>query len=46
MIGDMRYSLLPQAGEGPGMRVFEYQLHLRCAQPLTPNPSPAYGRGE
>ena len=28
------------------VRGFEYQLHLRYAQSLTPNPSPACGRGE
>ena len=46
MTGDMCYSLLPQAGEGPGMRVFEYEHHFRYTQPLTPSPSSACGRGE
>jgi hypothetical protein len=46
MTDDTCYSLLPQAGEGPGMRGFEYKQPLRYTQSLTPNPSPACGRGE
>ncbi len=33
------FSLLPQAGEGPGMRAFPIRIHPH------PNPSPACGRG-
>ncbi len=39
-------SLLPQAGEGLGMRGVEYEYFVRYAQTLTPSPSPACGRGE
>lgn len=40
------HSLLPQAGEGLGMRGVEYEYAVRYAQALTPGPSPACGRGE
>jgi hypothetical protein len=44
--GECIYSLLPQAGEGLGMRGVEYEYFVRYAQTLTPSPSPACGRGE
>ena len=39
------YSLLPQAGEGLGMRVCEYKINMSKFAIPHPNPSPARGRG-
>jgi len=38
-------SLLPQAGEGPGMRVFLVLATVIDVQTPSPQPSPACGRG-
>ena len=45
------FSLLPDAGEGSGMRAATFVIGDQVTQPksfgaLTPNPSPAIGRGE
>jgi hypothetical protein len=39
------YSLLPQAGEGLGMRGCEYKVSVCQLDIPHPNPSPACGRG-
>jgi len=65
LISTRPYSPLPQAGEGPGVRVLERRTPMKTSNPprkiqvtfsaltmtvptiaLTPNPSPACGRGE